>query len=480
MPRFHTRVAGLAAASFALTGGAAITTASASSATYGTPGVCKRVDTGLPLSLGTGSYVTRDGERVNAIDSGYAEGLAPRQPDLRVLRSNGRVRGLALCVGDRAAARLPLPKNRRARVVAMSANGNRVAWRTTVGTRGTLSVGVVKNRAARNVRSSTTAALFGRGSVERVEGRLVVAPDGSVAWSLPVGTRAGVWLWPSDAQPRRIAITKRSRVDGDASRDVWIVDDRHVLIGSGEEIARYGPRTPGHCPTGTGVKDVDVGPLAVRFSGGADLEQFGESTGWSHILICDPDVGDYTRVIPFSSSSSGIGSSGDVSESTGPTRVVYTAGTLIIERVTNEYGGGSTSTTNDALIADRDSRTPVRTTSDGGIAGPGLVPAPFAYSQPGYPAGPISVQAAPGAAAWTERDPRTGAITVWLADAAGTRPVGTATAVASSLPNGYTNPQYTGLSLAPGEVTWNTPTSTARAPITPTADSVFETASIAG
>lgn len=456
-----------------------VLTSSASAASYGTAGVCSRLgyDDGRPLALGTGSYVTEDDEPVTAFVHGFNDDPAKPDPDVRALRRGGRLRGIALCSGDQAVARIPLPRNRRAGLTDVSANGRYVAWRTTSGSRGTLTVGVVRGRTVRPFRSSTSSALFGDGPRPRVRGQLLVTADGSVSWSLPVGTRAGVWLWPSGERPQRVALTRRDPVTRNASRDVRIVDRHHVLIGAGREIARYGPRTPGRCPEGLGVTTSQLGPLSIRYSRGASTEQFGQGAGWSHVLVCDPAVGDYTRVIPYASSSSGIGSSGDVSEGAGPSRAVFTAGLLVIEQTAYETGGGSTSTDYSSMIVPRDPLAPTRTIAFGGIAGPGVDPPPDPYDRPSIPSAPVAVRVAPGAVAWSEPSAAPEAPTIWLADAAGTRAVGTASGRFSPVWFGPTDP---GLTLDSTEVTWNAPTGTARAPVTPTPDTTLQTAKVTG
>lgn len=447
----------------------------AAAASYGNPGVCAAVSAkgSITPSLGTGSYRVSDDDRVTAYVGGFTGGLLTNEPKPRVLRRDGRLRGIALCKGKRTVARLPLPRDRRADVVAVSVNGRRVAWRTTVNGRGTLSVGTAHGRIVRAARSSTTRALFGTGPKQRVTGQLLVTPDGSVAWSLPVGKRAGVWLWPHGQRPRRIAVTARDKVTGYAGRDVRIVDRHHVLIGPDGEIARYEPPTPDRCPVGIGVTAKTIGPLQARFSSGAFTEQYGEGAGWSHLLICDPVVGDYTRVLSFGSYSSGIGSSGDYSSSHRPTRVAFTAGTLVVEQATSSYGGGGTDIEYRALIVPRDPAEPIRSASDGGIAGSDIEPpAPM----PTNPTARIAVRMVPGAVAWTERDPTTRVISVWLADADGRRAIGTATPRDIVTPGGRTPTSDTELDLGPDVVTWNTPTGTARAPVVPVFGAALEVA----
>jgi hypothetical protein len=448
----------------------------AAATAYGTPGVCKRVKSGLVPSLGTSSYADESGVAVY----GGSEGLAEDGLDLRLLRRGGQIRGLALCNGSSTAARLPLPRDRRARVVAVSVNGQRVAWRTASGSRGTLAVGRVSRRFVSGVRSTTTRALAGPQKGRQINDRFQVTPDGSVAWSLPVGTRAGVWLWPAGGTPRRVALT-RNNDGGNASRDVRIVDRHHVLIGPGTTIARYGPPTPGSCPTGIGVTSVDAGPLAVRFSGGSTVEGDDESFSWEHILVCDPAVGDYTRVIRFGGSSSGVGTT--VGTSRTPTRVAYVPGTLVVERSTREGFGGDYTIEHDALIVPRDASNPIRTATGGGIAGPGIdAPASYPPIRPGPAPRPVGVRVAAGALAWTEGDATNLQVgrPVWLSDAAGARRVGIAFRRSMTVPEGNITAPDVDLSLDERELSWNTSASggTGRNSVSQTTDTAVAVAPI--
>lgn len=393
-------------------------------------------------------------------------------PDLRVLRQKGTIRGLAICGGEKTLARLPLPKDRRSLVVAVSIDGQQVAWRTTSKASGTLSVGQVSRRVVRNARTSTTRTLRGPLKGQQVNGRLMVTPDGSVAWSLPVGTRAGVWLWPAGEKPRRVALTHKND-GGNAGRDVRIVDRHHVLIGYGTELARYGPRTPGACPVALGVTSADVGPLAVRYSAGSYTEnENGDSGGASHLLVCDPTVGDYTRIIRFGSGGSGSGGSGNVGFDGEPARVAFTAGTLVIERVTRTSGGGSSDTSYDALIVPRDPRSSIRTATGGGIAGPGIDPPPVPTDWPSTSSRPVAVRLAPGAVAWSEGDPRTAdnPRPIWLTDAGGSRIVGNASRRRIPTAPGYTLGPDVELTLDTTIASWYSEDGTGRTQVAPTAD----------
>lgn len=465
-----------ALASTAVVAGIFGATPSAAATAYGTPGVCKRVKAGLAPSLGTSAY----GDDSGASVYGASDGLAEDGLDLRVLRRAGRIRGLALCNGSSTVARLPLPRDRRARVVAVSANGQRVAWRTVNGSRGTLAVGRVSRRVVAGVRSTTTGALAGPQKGRQINDRFEVTPDGSVAWSLPVGTRAGVWLWPAGGKPRRVALT-RDNDGGNASRDVRIVDRHHVLIGPGTEIARYGPRTPGSCPTGIGVTSIDAGPLAVRFSGGSTVEGDDESFSWEHLLVCDPAIGDYTRVIRFGGSSSGVGTT--VGTSRSPTRVAFVAGTLVVERSTRDGFGGDYTIDHDALIVPRDASQPIRTATGGGVAGPGIdPPASYPPRGPGPVPQPVGVRVVAGALAWTEGDATNIQVgrPVWLSDAAGTRRVGTAFRRSAAVPEGNSTAPDVDLALDVRELSWSTSTSggTARNSVSPTPDTAVAVQSV--
>lgn len=470
------RYATVAVASTMVATGTFSAPSAAAASAYGTSGVCKRVKAGLAPSLGTSSYADDSGASVY----GASEGLAEDGLDLRVLRRAGQIRGLALCNGSSTAARLPLPRDRRARVVAVSVNGQRVAWRTTSRARGTLAVGRVSHRVVGGVRSTMTRALAGPQKGRQINDRFEVTPDGSVAWSLPVGTRAGVWLWPAGGKPRRVALT-RNNDGGNASRDVRIVDRHHVLIGPGMTIARYGPRTPGSCPTGIGVTTVDSGPLEVRFSGGSTVEGIDESFSWEHLLVCDPAIGDYTRVIRFGGSSSGVGTT--VGTSRGPTRVAFVAGTLVVERSTRDGFGGDYTIDHDALIVPRDASQPIRNATGGGIAGPGIVP-PASYPSVGSgPAPqPVGVRVNAGALAWTEGDATNVQVgrPVWLSDAAGTRRVGTAFRRSMTAYEGNSTAPDVDLALDDRELSWNTSTSggTARSMVSPTMDTAVAVAPI--
>lgn len=96
----------LAATAATLVGGVAGVAPPASAATFGTPGVCAKLgyDDGEPLALGTGSYLSQDDELVTASVQGINDNPANPDPDVRVLRRDGRLRGIALCNGDEAVA----------------------------------------------------------------------------------------------------------------------------------------------------------------------------------------------------------------------------------------------------------------------------------------------------------------------------------------------------------------------------------------
>lgn len=401
-----SRAAVTAAATVLLAGIAVAVPASASAAP------CPRSHQGIVATLGVfddGNEVTHldDGDRVNSRGV-ETLGTAPlADPDdartvaIRVTRRNGRTRAAALCRGTELLARLPRP-DPRTRFTGLSANGRYVAWRTSgPGRRGSLSVGRLRGRRIVAVRRTSNGALR---ADRRSNGRILVMPDGTAAWSLPDRGRAGVWLWPRGTAARRVGLyAEREALD--TSVNVRIVDDRHVLLLDQGLIARYGPATPGRCPEPTAATPFDLGSWRL-FSVTDPGDEGGTTTVSSTSYVaCDPAVGDYVKVFgddSFTNSQYG-------QDETRTRRMVRTANVVVSELVNLE----GTATGAGVHVVGDDRRHEV-----GG-----------ALLLPGGPAPKDGANLAvvPGAVAWVQPSAQgRGVPEVWLSDANGTRAVGTA------------------------------------------------------
>jgi hypothetical protein len=370
---------------------------------------------------------------------------------LRRVRQSGRPSRLVLCHGGRRLAAVGAA-DPHVRVGGVSVNGDRFVWRTwRPGRRGTVTVGRVSRGRVVGLRRTVLPVVKAR---DAVNGRIVVLPDGTASWSLEVAGRAAVWLWPRGARPRRLTLPPdRQRQDG--GWDVRVVDDRHVLLGSTSTVLRYGPATPGRCPTPVGAAVDALGGLQLVSVPGVRAQESTDVQEWSQRLVCDPAVGDYVHV----HASFGGGDKYGNGFGTTPVATLTTAGVLL--HVDRAAGGGYASSyaTEVTPLATR------RSTIARGIADD---PETVAVTTPppalGGPAASVGARVLPGVVAWvtgpaaTDDDASRVDRDVWIADADGARVVGRLPADA---------PLYPAVTLTPSAVGWTGPAGPSSAPVRP-------------
>jgi hypothetical protein len=357
--------------------------------------------------------------RVGAASDGtYADALVVRTPQT--------TRRPYLCAGRTALARLPRLRTGE-RLVGVSANGDRVAWRLARSARsGRVSVGRIRHGRIVGVRSTPTAAT---GRLRRRDGRITVTPGGDAAWALQAGNgRRGVtrlWAWPRDGRPRRLRLP--------ADRRGWVstillADDQHLFLDTRTAPLTYAPPRPSTCPrlaTGTWRA---AGSWRVAVVGGFTVGLDVTDTT-NLLLVCDPASGRLRHVEAMQASGDPACSVHDPVE-----RVAAHGPWLLLERRLTYRGPQCYRDEVRTVVVD--TRTGTTAPADGGIAGPGIVPAPGdpppgGVLQPADASGlwPAAV-VAPGALAWAQRErPHSpgGRRPLMLSDAAGTRRVGTVT-----------------------------------------------------
>lgn len=369
---------------------------------------------------------------------------------------------IVLCRGRTFVARLPAI-GARERLGGLSANGQRVAWRVwTPGRRGRLFVGSVRGRRVVAVRRVDVPILRKR---DAVDGRIAVMPDGTASWSLPAKGGPGVWLWPAGRAARRLAVPAAAR--DAAAWDVRVVDDRHMLLGGTDVVLRYGPVTPGRCPTPMGARVTALGPVRIVSVAGARTgDGWKSGSGWSQTLVCDPARGDYLHATVAGVSADSIGSSWTLYE-----RALATAGVLVEQTRTQDETGAMWAVSRVTRLGD--ART---------VAVPGAVNEPGG----GYTPSVVGVRLAPGAVAWVTgpealpdpggpaampsprrpASPSSVSRTIWVADADGPHQVGRIPAGAPDDPE---------LTLDAGTVTWNDGEGVRSAPVRPVANDTVAT-----
>lgn len=410
-----------------------------------------------------GRYTSHDSE-VSGVATGLGRpgtsGGYPVVPAVRVQRRKDEISRVLLCKGHRLIARMPVPPDRRSRIVGLSVNGQKVAWRL-IGSRnrGSLHVGTVRSGRVVGIRTTTNRTLD---RARHYDGRIVVMPDGGTAWSLPQGRRqAGVWLWPAGERPRRVALANPMIT---TSWDVRIVGRHHVLLGAADRIARYGPRTPGRCPTPQLARHYDAGPVRVVRIPTASIER--QSVGWSSLLICDRAVGDYTRVLDYSFEDVGDGS-GHTVDSSEPFEVAVTGRTVVVRSSGFSYGGGFSSSSVSATVVPLAGRERFATLASVVLRDDGQGPQPTGSTDTGW-------AIAPGAVAWARDLPYAQYAhhltrEIWLADALGPRLVG-------SYPIGLTsNPaDAPALELSATSLAWTAGPVRRSVPVTPDAHTAID------
>ncbi|MDO9408582.1 hypothetical protein [Patulibacter sp.] len=185
----------------------------------------------------------------------------------------------------------------------MSVNGSFVAWRVwRPGERGRVYRGQVSRGRLHDVERAVTPK---SPRDEAVDGRLIVVPDGLVAWGTgdasSKGTFSRVYVWERAGRPRSTRLA--SDEFGQAAYLISIrpVDARHVLTNASDTPIVVGRPTRGSCPkpvVGTWAAFGDRQILAV-----VDTDRRTESDsdgdiargGW--VLVCDPSTGDPESVI---------------------------------------------------------------------------------------------------------------------------------------------------------------------------------------
>ncbi|WP_157252010.1 hypothetical protein [Patulibacter americanus] len=438
-------------------------------------GDCSRSNPGVVATLGTwssdGAEITApeellDGEDLLGFETrGVASGLGHlaaralggtglprgRPVVLRRVGQDGRSPRLVLCHGGRRLAVVGAA-DPQARVGGVSVNGDRLVWRTwRPGRRGTVTVGRVSRGRVVGLRRTELPVVGARGAVN---GRIVVMPDGTASWSLEVAGRAAVWLWPRGARPRRLTVPPdRERQPG--GWDVRIVDDRHVLLGSTSTVLRYGPATPGRCPTPVGAAVDALGGLQLVSVPGVRAQESTDVQEWSQRLVCDPAVGDYVHV----HASFGGGDKYGNAFGTTPVATLATAGVLLhVDRAS----GGSYAYSYATEVTPLATRRP--TIARGIVDDPETVAVTTPPPAGGEPAASVGVRVLPGVVAWVTGPAATDVEAtpvdrdVWVADADGARVVGRLPADA---------PLYPALTLTPSTVGWTGPAGPVSVPVRP-------------
>lgn len=392
---------------------------------------------------------------------GVGKGLGDRL-DPVTLRGASR-RGVptrwALCADGRVLADLPVQRVRGARVLGLSVNGRRVAWRTSLPNgRGAIYVARIDGRRLRVERRATNRAIR---TNREVNGRILVMPNGTTSWSLSDRGSGGVWLWPAGKPAKRVARVDTGDND-DQSWNVRIIDDGHVFVGTGERLASYGPTTPGRCPTPNGSRAVELSGSKLFVVDGGTLGA-DETSSWSWLLVCDRTAGRYLPSRQYDGGSARYNNS-----SYADPKVAYkTAGVVIAHELrTGNADGFIVQIPTTAIF----SASPRRRFISGTPAGPGISALPPRSTGSSAGAPPVAeptVRMLPGAVAWVEdQELPTGAVQrsdVWLADASGTRRIAT---IASTAQLQLPGPAL-GLQLTPTSVTWTAPSGSASAPVVP-------------
>lgn len=421
------------------------------------PGRCvtSKEQIGSSVGLWTGSTEPDPSDfAVPSVDR-LATGLGDLRPTVVVRRRHGRIGRVELCDERRRLAVLPRPGPRDV-IEDVSVDGTAIAWRTRrPDGRGRVLVGRVRRGRVVAVRSTGTPRYA---ASQASVGTLVVLPDGESAWSLPVGRGAAVWLWPRGHAVRRIATTGRPGRTQTAW-DVRIVDARHVLLGRHGRIARYGPATPGRCPTPflATTRVLDTATVSALTWSHFPISDFDDDYD-SISLVCDATLGDYTAT-EVTASTAGLHNS----TGTGPVHVYRTAGVTVLLEHSGSYPSTGIGSYTGVVV--RPGAPQPTQFAPGYVAGPGLQQ-PFTTPDavPPYPP-PALVQLGPGAAAWLALDARDASdepSTVWVADADGARAIGRV-----RISDGYA-PGFA-LVLTDHDVTW-TGAPTGPIPIRPAAD----------
>lgn len=334
-----------------------------------------------------------------------------------------------LCAGKHRLATLPALR-RGTKLVNLSVNDRAIAWRTARSSiRGTLSVGRIARKRVRGVRTTRTAAT---GQLLQDDDRLTVAPNGDAVWALDFGrspsdpTRA--WAWPHGRAVRRL---KLSAVQRRSFSAIQLIDDQHVVIDDFDDPIRFAPPTPGACPRLTYGTWRRLQSWRVANVMGFTLPT--GSSGWS--VVCDTTSGRFLSVSRGSAYSDQY--CGTIS---GVTRIARIGPWLAHEWRSVEGGAycGEPLPTYSSWVLN--SANGQSGWTSGGLAGPNA-PAPILgppydtgrFLEPLYIAlrgGWSAVVFTDGAIAWAKpasADRQLLRYTVTLADAAGTRVVGTAT-----------------------------------------------------
>jgi hypothetical protein len=353
------------------------------------------------------------------IPEGYVERrFGDARATLRTTTARNGRRVPHLCAGRRLVAVLPsVPRGTR--LVGVSANDRMVTWRTARTARsGALHVGRIRGTRVRTLRRTSIVA---PGDLHRWDPRIIVNPNGDVAWALDRKDESTVWVWPRRGPVWRVPREKYvSRVDL-----LRLVDDQHLMIDRGDRLVAFAPPRPGQCPTLTPGRWRALGAWRATTVNGMTIG-LDTTDSWQWTLVCDPVSGRVVHVTRSGSESSHYGGSGN-----DVTRLAKLGTRLLVERRWQSQSLGAYSPDEYATnVVDLDGGRV--TTVAGALSGP-ETPIPKASGWGGPPPGPTPEQAesirikrgvavADGVVAWTESG--ASGLRVLLDDGAGLRDVG--------------------------------------------------------
>jgi hypothetical protein len=374
------------------------------------------------------------------VDPAFRQGPYATAPGLEVRTGRDRTgRGRpVLCTKGRALVRLPSVAP-HAVVGGVSTNGTTIAWREWRSHRpGRVHRAQVVGGQLRHRQS---VAIPPTRRAVAVDGRIVVSPDGLVAWAggepHAKHGRSTVTVWPTTGRPRTTTLPDDEYGQAADLTSIRPTDRRHLLTNVSDRPIVVGPRTAGRCPIPVVGSWKPLGRLQALAVRDTESEEESDSdlvivgSGW--VLVCDPRTSDVVQVLPEAHES-------DKYDSTNSTvtRIANDGPWLLAERAGDGYADSGPTTT----IFDTRDRT--LATAAGPLDVPGG-PAPTATVDPLRPIAPPGVVAVPGAVASTALGRKPHGIV--LRDATGRRVVGTGPPAGRPI-----------LTLTPTPLSWTTST----------------------